>query len=199
MRLSATALDFIKQHEAFVATPYTDPGGYLTIGYGHRIKSGERFTRLSHEEALQILANDVGWAEDAVNRLVSVPLTQSMFDALVSLTFNWGDGPKGFSGSTLLQKLNAGDYQGAAQRLSIHPITSDGRTLPGLIRRRKEESVIFLREGIPGSAYQQQAAAEDPRSGWNAGAGADTESGLSITTWLMIGGGFLLLMIVLDD
>lgn len=150
MNISAQGLDFIKSYEAFVATPYDDGYGYLTIGYGHRIKPGERFTRLSHEEALQLLAQDVAWAEDAVNSRVRVPLTQSQFDALVSLIFNWGAG--NFAASTHLQKLNAGDYVGAAQRISEHPITSNGRVSNGLIRRRAAESRMFLQQGLPGQA-----------------------------------------------
>jgi len=147
MHLSAAGLEFIKGWEKFVPTPYDDGYGYLTIGYGHRIRSGETFTRLTLEEALALLAQDVSWAVAAVNNNVRVPLTQSMFDALVSLVFNWGE--PNFKRSSLLQKLNAGDYYGAAQRLSEHPITSGGVVSNGLIRRRREESEMFLREGLP--------------------------------------------------
>lgn len=147
MQLSAAGLDFIKSHEGFSAVPYNDGFGFWTIGYGHRIKTGESFTRISQAEALQLLAADTAWAQSAVKRLVRVPLTQSMFDALVSLVFNWGEG--NFSRSSHLQKLNAGDYYGAADRISQHPITSAGQVAPGLVRRRREESQMFLREGLP--------------------------------------------------
>lgn len=147
MQLSAAGLEFIKGHEGFRSTPYNDGFGFMTIGYGHRIKTGERFTSISQAEALQLLAADTGWAQSAVNRLVKAPLTQSMFDALVSLVFNWGEG--NFSRSSHLQKLNAGDYYGTAQRISEHPITSAGQVAAGLVRRRREESQIFLREGLP--------------------------------------------------
>lgn len=147
MQLSNTGLNFIKQWEGFRPTPYNDGFGFMTIGYGHRIKANERFTRLSESEALQLLSNDVIWAQSAVNNLVQVPLTQSMFDALTSLVFNWGE--PNFRSSQLLQKLNAGDYHGAAQRLSEHPITSAGQVAPGLVRRRREESTMFLSGGIP--------------------------------------------------
>lgn len=148
MQLSQRGLDFIKRFEGFEPRPYNDGYGYMTIGYGHRIKPGERFTVLSEAEALQLLAQDTAWATAAVSRLVRVPLTQAMFDALVSLVFNWGE--SNFAGSSLLRMLNAGDYQAAAHRLSEHPITSAGKVSNGLIRRRKEESTLFLSEGIPG-------------------------------------------------
>jgi lysozyme len=148
MQLSMNGLNFIKRHEGFVATPYNDGYGNLTIGYGHKIRSGERFTRISEAEASQLLAQDVAWAEDAVNSYVAVPLTQSQFDALVSLVFNWGSG--NFAQSQLLQRLNAGDYAGAADRLGQHPVTSGGQYSAGLARRRQEEKVLFLSEGVAG-------------------------------------------------
>lgn len=149
MQLSGSGLNSIKQYEGFRPTPYNDGAGYMTIGYGHQIQPGERFTRLSEAEALQLLASDVAGAESAVNNLVQVPLTQPMFDALTSLVFNWG--ASHFRDSTHLQKLNAGDYQGAAQRISEHPITGRGKLMPGLVRRRREEAAMFLSGGIPGN------------------------------------------------
>lgn len=188
MQLSTAGLDFIKSHEGFSAVPYDDGFGFLTIGYGHRIRSGERFTRISQAEALQLLAADTAWAQSAVNRLVRVPLTQSMFDALVSLVFNWGEG--NFSQSSHLQKLNAGDYYGAADRLGQHPITSAGKVAPGLVRRRQEESAMFLREGLPVLANPYSAAGDEVSSGEIAGFG---------NKWLWIAGAAVALVILLDD
>lgn len=147
MRLSKTGLEFIKQWERFEPRPYDDGYGYMTIGYGHKIKPGESFTSLTHDQALQLLARDVGWAEDAVNNFVRVPLTQNQFDALVSLVFNWGAG--NFSSSTHLRKLNAGDYAGAAQRIREHPVTSGGVHSRGLVRRRAAEADMFLSGANP--------------------------------------------------
>lgn len=150
MQLSSAGLNLIKQWEAFVPTPYNDGYGNLTIGYGHVIRPGERFDRISESQALQILANDAAVAEDAIDRLVSVPLTQSMFDALVSLVFNWGEG--NFAQSSHLRRLNAGDYAGAADRLGEHPVTSGGQYSQGLANRRAAEKAFFLREGLPAFA-----------------------------------------------
>jgi lysozyme len=148
MQLSANGLNFIKRWEGFRDAPYNDGYGNLTIGYGHVIRPGERFTRISEAEASQLLAQDVGWAESAVNSHVLVPLTQSQFDALTSLVFNWGEG--NFAQSQLLQRLNAGDYAGAANRLGEHPVTSGGQYSAGLARRRQEEKALFLQEGVAG-------------------------------------------------
>ena len=153
MNLSQSGLNFIKQWEAFRGRPYNDGYGFMTIGYGHKIKPGERFTEISEPQAAQILANDTAWAVDAVNRNVRVPLNQSQFDALVSLVFNWGEG--NFASSILLQRLNAGDYAGAANRLGEWPITSGGVTSQGLINRRAAEKALFLSGGqAPGGADQ---------------------------------------------
>lgn len=202
MRLSATGLDFIKQHESFRAKPYYDPGGYLTIGYGHRIKPGESFTSITHDEALQLLANDVQWAEAAVNRLVTVPLTQSSFDALASLVFNWGAGQDAFGGSSLLRKLNAGDYQGAAQRLSEWPITSGGKVLPGLVRRRQEEAAMFLSGGVPGGAATQPSPADPARPDGGATTQPDPDApdnGSSLMPWLAIGAALVVAWVFLAE
>lgn len=145
MQISQRGIDFIKSHEGWSATPYDDGAGYMTIGYGHLIKRGESFGTITREQGEEILRQDIQWAVNNVNRLVKVPITQAMFDALVSLQFNWGD----FPSSLALKRLNAGDYAGAAQRISEHPITGGGKVLRGLVRRRKEESALFRSEGFP--------------------------------------------------
>src|SRR5688572_8550798 len=70
MRLSENGLSYIKRWESFRPAPYDDGYGNPTIGYGHKIKPGESFTRISEAEGLQILAQDVAWAEAAVNNNV---------------------------------------------------------------------------------------------------------------------------------
>lgn len=149
MNLSSDGLNFIKQWESFKARPYDDGYGYLTIGYGHKIRPGESFTSLTESEAAQLLAQDVAWAEDAVNRNVYVPLTQSMFDALVSLVFNWGEPNFTTSSKSALWPLNNGDYWGASAALAAWPITSGGMRSQGLVNRRAAESGFFLRDGLP--------------------------------------------------
>lgn len=142
MKASKKIIDFIAAHEGFRGKIYKDPYGYPTIGFGHLLKEGEEEifkNGITREQALELLKNDVYDAEKAVNLLVKVPLTQNQFDALVSFTFNVGSG--NLRRSTLLRKLNEGDYQGAADQF-LRWIGSP--PLPGLQRRRAEERKIFL-------------------------------------------------------
>ena len=146
MQISDSGLEHIKRWERFRSQAYNDGYGNMTIGYGHKILQGERFGTLSQAEALELLRRDVAWAESVVNQLVRVPLTQSQFDALVSLVFNWGSA--NFTNSSHLAMLNSGDYVGTARRIREHPITSGGVKSQGLVNRRNAEADLFLRDGI---------------------------------------------------
>ena len=147
MNLSKQGIRFIKLGwERFSAVPYDDnggrPGGFMTIGWGHKIRQGESFPRpITVAQADGIFFVDVSNAVRTVNRVVTVPLTQFQFDALVSLCFNIGQGR--FMGSTLLKLLNARDYAGAADQFPLWR-KSEGEILPGLIRRRAEERDLFM-------------------------------------------------------
>lgn len=135
----------IKKHEGLRLTAYDDGAGNLTIGYGHKIAS-DMPNKITREQAEKLFRSDLAIAEAAVSQSVRVPLTSAQFDALVSLVFNWGGG--NFSQSELLRRLNAGDYRGAQQRLSEHPVTAGGVVMSGLQRRRRAEADWFGREGI---------------------------------------------------
>lgn len=93
---------------------------------------------------MALLRADLGTAEAAVNRLVTVPLTQNQFDALVSLVFNIGEG--NFSKSTLLRRLNAGEREAAAGQFGRWN-KSKGVELAGLTKRRAAERELFLKAG----------------------------------------------------
>lgn len=148
MELSNYGLNFIKSYEGLRLTRYLDSGGFPTIGYGHLIQPGENYQTITQDQAEQILSNDVQGSVNAVNSLVRVPLSQAMFDALVSLVFNWGEG--NFSQSSHLKLLNSGDYQAAAERLGEFPVTSGGQFVQGLQNRRLAEKQLFLSQGLPG-------------------------------------------------
>lgn len=146
MNLSDSGIRLIKQFERLRLTAYDDGYGNRTIGWGHLIQPGENLSTITAAEADSLLSRDLATAESAVNSLVRVPLTQSQYDALVSLVFNWGVG--NFSNSSHLSLLNSGDYTGAAARLREFPITSGGAPSQGLVNRRKAEADLFLRDGI---------------------------------------------------
>lgn len=125
------------------------PQDVWTIGWGHTrtAKPGMTIT-LPQAEAL--FEKDTAWAQNAVNTRVKVPLSQHQFDALVSLVFNIGEGA--FAKSTLLRKLNAKDYEGAAQQFLVWN-KQKGKTLKGLVRRRAEEMGYFLGEVPTGGRH----------------------------------------------
>lgn len=146
VRMSWGGRGMLKDHEGWSPVPYRDDVGKWTIGYGHLIQPGERFTQISGAQGEEILSRDLRTAEAAVSRYVRVPLTQEQFDALVSFTFNLG--ADRLRGSTLLRKLNAGDYEGAADEFRVwNKGTVNGRkvVLPGLTARREDERERFLR------------------------------------------------------
>jgi len=96
------------------------------------------------EEAEALLIEDLKTSEEAVERLVKVDLTQNQFDALVSFVFNLGQG--NFSKSTLLRKLNRGEYEGAAEefvRWNKARVEGELKPLAGLTRRRTAEAALF--------------------------------------------------------
>lgn len=139
-------LNIIKEFEGLRLEAYDDGIGVFTVGYGttrypngNKVKRGDKITL---EQAEQYLRHDLSNFEDTVNSLVKVPLTQNQFDALTSLVYNIGSGA--FSKSTLLKKLNAKDYKGAADQFLVWN-KAGGRTLQGLTNRRTKERQLFLK------------------------------------------------------
>jgi lysozyme len=147
MNTSQQGLDLIKECEGCVLTAYPDPGTGgepWTIGVGHTggVHPGMTITQ---EEADELLREDLKTAERAVEALVKVPLSTSQNDALVSFTFNLGAGNLG--ASTLLKKLNAYDYRGAAAEFDKWT-RAGSRVLPGLVTRRAKERALFESEMV---------------------------------------------------
>ena len=146
MKTNAEAVQLIKDFEGFVPKWYRDPVGVWTIGYGHTDSAGSpkwatsKTMILSEAEATAILQRDLGQYEDSVARLVKVPLNENQHGALVSFTYNLGAG--NLAQSTLLRKLNAGDYAGAAAEFPRWN-KAGGKELAGLTRRRAAEKALF--------------------------------------------------------
>lgn len=139
MLISNNGINLIKKFEGLELKAYKDSVGILTIGYGHThgVKAGDVITG---QQADTFLREDAQVAELAVNTNVKVKLTQGQFDALVSFIFNLGAG--NFVKSTLLKKLNAGDYAGAADEFGKW-VNAGGKPLPGLVKRRAAEKEMF--------------------------------------------------------
>lgn len=140
MKTSQEGLKFIKEVEGCKNEAYQDTGGVWTIGVGHTGPEVCKGLTADDNQTMLWLAEDVIEAEDAINRLVKVSLTQRQFDALASFVFNIGE--KQFNSSTLLKKLNAGDYSGAAGQFKRW-VYDAGKIQPGLVKRRSGEEAMF--------------------------------------------------------
>lgn len=148
--LSQKGAEFIGSFEGLALDAYWDSiGGVWTIGYGHTsgVRKGQRITEA---QADAFLRQDSEIAANAVHNLVTVPLNQAEYDALISFTFNCGVGA--LEESTMRKRLNAGDRKGAMAALLWWNKGNNGAEVKGLTRRRASERDLFLRrdyEPIP--------------------------------------------------
>lgn len=152
LKTSEQGLEFIKTHEGCRDSVYLCPAGVKTVGIGHtgpEINALEVGFKVSEEDILTWLKEDVYEAEQAIKTYVETDLTQAQFDALVSFIFNVGT--NAFRRSTLLKKINAEDFTGAEDEFSRW-IYADGRPLAGLVTRRGAEQELFS-----GGSYDQTA------------------------------------------
>ncbi|ARA93071.1 MAG: lysozyme [Bacteroidetes bacterium] len=146
--VNEAGLDLIKQAEAFRPTWYLCPARVWTIGYGTTEDSMPGVNRrqmpgpISRPQAESLLMRAlVAYYEPAVETRVHVPLTRNQFSALVSFVYNVG--AQKFASSTLLRKLNEGDYDGAAAEFDRW-VFAGGERLRGLVTRRQAERALFL-------------------------------------------------------
>ncbi|MDX7987234.1 lysozyme [Xenorhabdus sp. 12] len=143
MEISENGIIKLKSYEGLRLKAYPDPATGAepwTIGYGHTrgVKPGQVITA---QQAETFLREDLAPVYSTIQRLVKVHLTQGQFDALCSFIFNLG--VNNFAHSTLLKKLNVGDYQGAADEF-LKWDRADGRELSDLRSRRESERQTFL-------------------------------------------------------
>lgn len=151
MRLNAETIEHIKRLEALRLRAYPDPGSRngepWTIGYGHtsdmfmKVRRGMEITQ---EQADAALEWDLEEAAVTVRSHIKVPLTENQFGALVSFVFNVGGG--NFGKSTLLKKLNAGNYSAVPGELAKW-VFNDGKRMAGLVNRRAAEAALWSKTG----------------------------------------------------
>lgn len=149
MQISQDGIDLIAQFEGFEEEAYPDPGSGdepWTIGYGTTVYSdGVKVVKgdtISEEDAMAELEHHVNeMVLPVLEKYVTVELSQQQVDSLASFIYNVGEG--NFRKSTLLKKLNWGDYEGAAAEL-LKWNKAAGRVMAGLTRRRKAEQYLFL-------------------------------------------------------
>ena len=146
MSVSNLGVDLICGFEGKRLVAYDDGVGVWTIGFGTtiypngiKVKKGDTCTEA---QAKSYMAHDLKKFEQAVNGAVTIPLNQNQFDVLVSLAYNIGT--NAFKNSTLVKKLNAGDYRGAADQFDVW-VNAGGKRMQGLVNRRAKEKEVFLR------------------------------------------------------
>ena len=147
MRTSHSGLELIKKYEGFRSEPYLDAAGVPTIGYGATYyPNGKKvtmqdapITRQRGEELLKEMLRDF---EKGVNRTITAKLNQNKFDALVSISYNIGNGA--FAKSTLAKRVNANPNDPDIAYQFSRWNKSSGKVLQGLVRRRKEEANLYF-------------------------------------------------------
>ena len=135
--LAASTLVGIATHEGYKETAYIPvPGDVPTIGFGSTdgVKMGDKTTPV--RSLVRLMDEVEGVYANGVKQCVTVPLYQYEFGAYVSLTYNIG--VNAFCKSTIVKKLNAGDYDGACESIKMWN-KAGGRVLPGLVKRRQAE------------------------------------------------------------
>ncbi len=166
MKLSKVGADLMHKYEGYKNRPYLCPAHIWTIGYGHvlyqeqirlpmmRTKDDTPMIRReyplkpednrvwSKQEINDLFDSDVASFERGVLRLVPGSVgSQGRFDALVSISFNFGLG--NLQRSSIRMKANRGDWEGAADAFLLWN-KGGGKVLPGLDKRRKDERALFL-------------------------------------------------------
>ncbi|WP_336288697.1 lysozyme [Bartonella sp. CB60] len=154
-KISKEGLMLIKQWEGLRLHAYQDPIGIWTIGYGHTSAAGKpvvyKNMNITEKAAEDILCRDLKKFERSVEQAVTVSLTDEQFAALVSFCYNVGT--TAFCNSTLLKKLNKGDYEAVPAELQRWT-KAGGKRLQGLVNRRAAEAGLWVKGSYVASNYQ---------------------------------------------
>ena len=169
MKLSKAGEDLMHRYEGFRNKPYLCPAHIWTIGYGHVlyqeqirlpvVRVPDKHTPMIRKEMPLKPEDNRVWSKEEINELFRVDVAnfergvlrlvpgcvsrQGSFDALVSISFNFGLG--NLQRSTIRMKANRGDWEGAAEAFRAWT-KGGGKVLPGLVKRREAEIALFLTE-----------------------------------------------------
>ncbi|WP_455476850.1 lysozyme [Bartonella sp. B41] len=162
-KISREGIALIKQWEGLRLQAYQDVAGVWTIGYGHTTQAGmphvQEGMKITESQAENLLRKDLMKFERTVEKMVYQSLTDEQFAALVSFCYNVGT--KAFCNSTLLKKLNKGNYEAVPAELQRWTRVG-GKRLQGLVHRRAAEAGLWARGAYVSSNYQ---AVEAPKEG----------------------------------
>jgi lysozyme len=148
MATQSQAAELISKFEGLSLKPYLDSNGKWSIGYGTQYNwDAKRYVlpedRITKETALKWLKLEIAQRQDAIKKLVKVPVTQNELDSLTSLAYNIGLG--NFQLSTLLKKLNAKRPKAEIAKEFLKWNKVKGVVNDGLTKRRQLESELFLK------------------------------------------------------
>jgi GH24 family phage-related lysozyme (muramidase) len=144
--MSEAGLAHIREHEAFMAKPYDDGAGNMTIGYGHLILEGENYSAgITEAEAVALFKQDVERVVNPALDKIAIDLTQNQVDALGSFIFNVGTGA---FVKSLLPHVNASRHAQTTGRMLKYITGRDVRSgkrrvLRGLLKRRRFEVALY--------------------------------------------------------
>jgi GH24 family phage-related lysozyme (muramidase) len=142
MHISHNCIELVKHFEGLRQNLYTCIAGYRTIGYGHKLKPHEHFEQISHDQALELLHQDLELSLTCVLRNTKCYLSQHQLDALSSFVFNVG--AAAFQRSTLRQKINYQELDKVECEM-LKWVYVKARKVSGLVLRRKAEIELFYR------------------------------------------------------
>ncbi|WP_019221297.1 lysozyme [Bartonella senegalensis] len=162
-KISKEGLKIIKRWEGLHLHAYQDPVGLWTIGYGHTDQLGEppvqEGMQITVADAETLLQKDLAQFEKTVEEMVVQSLNDEQFAALVSFCYNVGI--EAFCNSTLLRKLNKGDFEAVPAELQKWTKV-EGKRLQGLVHRRAAEAGLWAKGAYVSSNYQQVQTPRKP-------------------------------------
>lgn len=142
LTINEAGKDIIKFYESLRLKTYLDSGGVKTIGWGHTGPEVKLGMVISKEQAIEIFDKDISKFQEGVKKLILSKATtsQNQFSAMVSLAFNIGLGA--FAKSSVLRFHNQGQFDKAANSFGMW-VKDNSKVLPGLVKRRKSESLLY--------------------------------------------------------
>lgn len=148
MKVSKEGLALIQKFEGFYEDAYLCQGKVWTVGYGttkwadgRAVKKGDKITK---KDALELLEKQVNEHASSIASYVRIKLTQPQFDALASFQYNLGKHILN-NDKALTKYINAKDWENTTRVMQLY-VKADGKTLPGLINRRKAEVELFMQQ-----------------------------------------------------
>jgi len=146
-KISQKGIDLIKKYEGFSEKPYLCPAQIITIGYGATYyENGKKVTMqdalITESRGVELLKHLLVTYEKSVDSFCRDDINQNQFDALVSFAYNLGAGS--LKSSTLLKKVNTNPADPTIKDEFLKWVNAGGKKLPGLVKRRTEEAVLYF-------------------------------------------------------